>query len=266
MLDNVRAFTSTDEFIANNIYKVVRHNFSDDGSIILQIEGDISSFEFSLALISMLPAFDKLSIQKSLNLRYSNLNDENLEEALLIEAVKSLYPDQLVGYLLTRAECLFEVNGFQVMEDMNMDLDKIIEYRKLLTSTSKTKTKFSKENNHKYLVLVNAIEFKMTPSFYAKSGEPTLYLDQSGNCEWGDIDCISRVVNIQLQGVTDDGVNLELNFPKHKFISNEKDLYVSLIGFSSDINFTMYDKFENYFNPSNSFIKSMSNHGYTGLA
>jgi len=265
MLDNVRAFTSSDEFIANNIYKVVRHNFSEDGSINLQIEGDISSFEFSLALISMLPAFDKLPIKKNLNIKYSNLNKENLEEALLIEAVKSIYPDQIVEYLMTRAECFFEVNGLQVIEEMKMDVDKIQDFKKDSSIKRVLKKKKSEGIGCKSLVLVNDIDFKMIPSFYAGSGEPSLYLDKSGSCDWGHIDCVSRILNNMIQHNLKSELLSKSKFESHEFVFNQKDIYVSLVSCSFKGNLTYFENLELRLFSSNELEYLVENSNYSGV-
>ena len=107
ILDNVLAISSREEFVVNNLYKIASNHFSDDDQIDLHISGDLSSFNFSLAIVTMLPSFENFPKTKSLNITYHNLNSENFDEAMLIEFVKSKHPSLYLEYLLFRAECLF---------------------------------------------------------------------------------------------------------------------------------------------------------------
>ena len=266
MLDNVLAFTSQDDFIANNIYKVVSHNFSDDKSIVLSIEGDINSYEYSLALVSMLPAFNEFSNNKSITLKYSNLNDKNLSEAVLIEAIKTIYPQYLSEYLLTRAECLFGMNGLEVVKEMNLDIDKIEKFINSSSIKESIKHKFSTKSTENYKVTVNEIKFEMIPAFYLELDEPSLYKINPADNACSYLDCISRGLDIRIQLGFREGLLRKTIFAEREFIYNQKDLYVSLVTCTSPTKHSSLNKLKYLLNPSGSLLNMIEDIGYTGLA
>jgi len=265
MLDNLLEFTSNDEFIANNIFKVVGHNFSDDGSINLLIEGDIKSYDYSVALISMLPAFKNNTRIGTLYLKYTNLNKENLSEALLTEAIATLYPTKVVDYLLTRAECLFEIDGLHVAASMNMNIIKLISFIEDYNNEQIVRSFFSKDSTKTERVFVNDIEFELIPPFYLGSGEPSLYLDKIDNCSWGQLDCVSRRLNDILQFTFNQYYLKDSDFNVREYIYNQKDIYISLVSCFSTNNHDFVERIKYGLNPGSKLQYMLADCGYSGL-
>ena len=264
MLDNVLAFTSQDDFIANNIYKVVSHNFSDDKSIALSIEGDINSYTYSLALVSMLPAFEKFSNDKSITFKYTNLTAENFSEAILMEAVKTIHPQSLSEYLLTRAECLFQREGMEVAEEMHLDIHKMEAFINSTSIIESIKNKFSTHSDEDYKVIVNDIRFKMIPAFYLALDEPSLYTINADDNDWGYLDCMSRSYVSNVTFLIDKGHLKPDDFTKQEFVFNQKDMYVSLVCCTSESKQSYLRQIKNYFlSPSDDLIGALSDFNYT---
>ena len=266
MLDNVLAFTSQDEFIAHSIYKVVSQNYSENQSIDLIIEGDIKSYEYSLALISMLPAYAKFSNRKSISFKYSNLSEENVNEALLIEAIKSKYPKYLVEYLLTRAECLFELDGLEAAEQMNLDINYLKHCLASESNKQAIRSNSLTNSTETYKVLVNNIEFEMIPAFYIGFEEPSLYTINPDDNDCSFIDCISRGLDNRIQLGLREGLLNKSIFDECEFIYSQQDLYVSLISCASPTNHSPLNKIKYLLNPSGSLLNMIEDAGYRGLA
>jgi hypothetical protein len=264
MLDNVLAFTSQDEFIAHNIYKVVSHNYSENQSIDLIIEGDINTYEYSLALISMLPAYAKFPNQKSISLKYSNLNKENFNDALLIEAIRSKYPKRLVEYLLTRAECLFEMDGLEVADQMNLDINYLKHYLASESNKKAIKNKSLTSSIESYKVLVNGIQFEMVPAFYIELDEPSLNAINPEDNDWGYMDCMSRSYVSNVNFLIDKEHLEPDDFTDQEFVFYQKDMYVSLICCTSENKQNYLRQIKNYFlSPSYDLIGALSDCNYT---
>jgi len=167
-LVNLVEFTSHETFFVNDLYEVFSQEFSEDGSINLKIEGDISDRSFSLALVSMLPALKERKIyENNIEFIYNNLNNRNFEEAKIIDAINELYPEKLQSYLLNRSQHFFNNEWQQFALSNYMDINSIISFHENPISKANVLSKFkSKLNKGDYRIFVNDLEFNLIPSYF----------------------------------------------------------------------------------------------------
>jgi len=158
--EKILEFTSNEKFITSSAYKIFSSDkFSSDSSINLRVEGNISTKNFSFALITMLPRLKQFnSGLKKIDFNYSNLNDRNFKEASVIEAIRVEYPEKLIDYLIGRARFNFENEWSSVVTDLGMDKEIIRYYISVTLNKALIINKFSTIlSKYDYRIFINNI-------------------------------------------------------------------------------------------------------------
>ena len=166
-LEEILAYTSQKKFAVHSLYKVVANRVSDDEKIEVTIEGAISDPDFSFALISMLPALQEVKRGWSLKFRYYRTNDKDFDEAKVIDAIRHLYPEKLLEYLVARAEESFSKEWKQVVVFMQLDIKVIIDFMTKVENAERVLRSFDSEISYDaYRVIVNGRNIVLIKDFY----------------------------------------------------------------------------------------------------
>jgi len=232
-LDCVLDYTSKEEFIAHKIFNIASQNFSKDGSLIVNIRGDFKSSEFSIVIVSALPALQKVKTKKNLVLGYKRLNEENLQEALLIESIRLLYPNLFFDYLLTRSICLFENHESSVLTDMGIDIDSLQTLTIRTDFISKVKSMFSSGVESELSFSVNDIEFKLLKDFYIGMNSSLCSMLSTINQKCDFMYCISNTLHNDIQIKIKSGILEPLDIKNMEFIYDQQDIYIAIIAATS---------------------------------
>ena len=190
-LEDVLAFTQTDSFAINSLYKIVTENLSGQESLNVKIEGAISDPDFSFAIISMLPALkNRVENRSTLEFIYYKTNETDFKEVMVTNAISVLYPRKYFDYLIERAKYEFSENWERAVKGMHMEPDKIKNFISDSENISKAKTSFSSKLNDEYKVVVNGRKVNLINEFYYGLEDPRFKV----NCS-NILICISRIMH-----------------------------------------------------------------------
>jgi len=236
----LQQFTSQDDFFVNNLYDVWSKHFSDDGSIKLLVEGNISDPNFSFALVSMLPSLKNRRIYEyEIDFLYTQLNDENFEEALVIDAIKKIYPDKFFEYLISRSNSIFQNDWQQVALDNSMNLNDIENYYNNPINKADVLQKFSSRlSDIDYRIFRNEREFNLIPSFFQGGGtvviNNSIVGEQNVSICCTQATCLSNCIHDFLQFAVSKGYISDAVFEAGSF-TNPSDIHAVLLGCATTI-------------------------------